>query len=387
MRYTCIFLSVAMMATAFGQTQTSSTSAAAPAAPAAAPAEEAPAAPATAFTYKGFSASGYVDTYYNQNQNNPSSRYSQVQALNITANKLSLNSVTGSFAYDPAPVGFKLDIGYGTTYDSFFLSEPKHTDWSRYLLNAYVTVKPKSWKGLQLDFGKFVTSAGAEVTESHLNWNYSRSLLFAYGPYYHVGLRATMPVTSSWTVGGQVVTGWNVMRDNNTGKTFGFTSLNTFKMGAWSNVYYTGPENTGTNEGWRNFYDTALTLTPHERLSMYLNVDIGKNKSVNGTASFWGVGSAAKVTLNKYLSISPRFEYYADQDGFWTGLPQSFTDFTLTGELKLNESLITRLEYRKDWSTQPFFQVGQTPYASKRQTMIVAGLMFVVKPGMLKFGK
>jgi hypothetical protein len=380
MRYTCLFFGVAMMATALGQTQTST-------APEPPPAEPAAAAPATAFTYKGFSASGYVDTYYNQNQNNPSTRYSQVQGLNITANKLSLNSVTGSFAYDPAPVGFKLDIGYGTTYDSFFLSEPKHTDWSRYLLNAYVTVKPKAWKGLQLDFGKFVTSAGAEVTESHLNWNYSRSLLFAYGPYYHVGLRATMPVTSSWTVGGQVVTGWNVMRDNNTGKTFGFTSVNTFKMGAWANTYYTGPENNGTNEGWRNFYDTVVTLNPHERLSMYMNVDIGQNKSVNGTASFWGVGSAARVMINKYLAISPRFEYYADQDGFWTGLPQSFRDFTLTGELKLNESLITRLEYRKDWSTQPYFQVGQVPYASKHQTMIVAGLMFVVKPGMLKFGK
>ena len=39
-----------------------------------------------------------------------------------------------------------------------------------------------------MDFGKFVTSAGAEVIESKDNWNYSRSLLFAYAiPYWHFG--------------------------------------------------------------------------------------------------------------------------------------------------------------------------------------------------------
>lgn len=378
MRYTTtLFLSAALAAAAFAQT---------PGTPAPAP-DPAPAAPATAFTYKGFSASGYIDAFYNQNYNEPSSRFSQVQALNITANKLSLNSATASLAYDPAPIGFKVDIGLGRTYDSFFLSEPKHTDWSRHLLNAYVTLKPASWKGLQLDFGKFVTSAGAEVTETHLNWNYSRSLLFAFGPYYHVGLRATMPVTSNWTVGAHIVNGWNVMRDNNTGKTFGFSSVNTFSKGAWANAYYTGPENNGTNTGYRNFYDTALTLTPTDRVSMYVNLDIGNNKfATGGSGAFWGIGGAARFKINNYLAIAPRLEYYSDKDGFWTGTQQAFKDFTITGEMKLNDSFISRLEYRKDWSDRPFFQVGPNPGLSKHQSMLVAGVMMVVKPGMFDFG-
>ena len=48
------------------------------------------------------------------------------------------------------------------------------------IIAAYVTLKPKQWKGVQIDVGKFVTSAGAEVIESNANWNYSRSLLFAW---------------------------------------------------------------------------------------------------------------------------------------------------------------------------------------------------------------
>lgn len=377
MRHTHLFLIAVFAAAAFAQS---------PSTPVPAPAPAPEPAPPTAFTANGFSVSGYIDSFYNQNYNSPSSRFSQVQALNITANKLSLNSATASISYD-GPVGFRVDVGNGRTYDSFFLSEPKHTDWSRYLLNAYVTVKPASWKGLTLDFGKFVTSAGAEVTETHLNWNYSRSLLFAFGPYYHVGLRATKPITSSWTIGGQIVTGWNVMRDNNTGKTFGFTSVNTFSKGAWANTYYTGPENTATNTGYRNFYDTALTLNPTDRVSLYVNLDVGNNKfATGGSGTFWGIGSAARFKINNRFAIAPRLEYYSDKDGFWTGTPQAFKDFTLTGEMKLNDSFITRLEYRKDWSDQPYFQVGPNPGLSKHQNMLVAGVMVVFKPGMFNFG-
>lgn len=361
------------------------TPAAEPATPTPAPAPEP--APPTAWTYKGFSASGYVDGYYNQNYNDPSSRVSQVQALNITANKMSLNSATGSFAYDPKPIGFKVDFGWGRTYDAFYLSEPKHTDWSRHLLNAYVTIKPAAWKGLQLDFGKFVTSAGAEVTESHLNWNYSRSLLFAFGPYYHVGLRATAPIRPNWTVGAQAITGWNVMRDNNTGKSFGITSVNTLGKVVIANNYYAGPENNDSNKGWRNFYDLAITGTPTSKLSYYYNLDIGSNKYVGGgSAKFWGMAGAARYAVNSHLAFSPRIEYYSDKDAFWTGTAQAFKEFTGTAEWKFNDSFISRAEFRKDWSNQPYFQVGQDPGKSKHQNLFILSMIMVMKPGMFNFG-
>ena len=46
-------------------------------------------------------------------------------------------------------------------------------------------------KGLQINVGKFVTPAGAEVIETKDNWNYSRGLLFALAiPYFHFGTSA-----------------------------------------------------------------------------------------------------------------------------------------------------------------------------------------------------
>ena len=168
--------------------------------------EPAPAAqPPEAFSWKRLQFSGYIDSFYDLNYNHPPSRTSQLQAFNFTADKWSLASATASIQSAPAPVGFRVDVGMGRVYDAFWLSETSHDGWSRHLLNAYVSLKPASWKGVQFDFGKFVTSAGAEVTESHMNWNYSRSLLFAFGPYYHTGLRASVPVGERWTAGAALV--------------------------------------------------------------------------------------------------------------------------------------------------------------------------------------
>ena len=71
-------------------------------------------------------------------------------------------------------------------------------------------MKPPKAKGFEADLGKLVASAGAEVIEAKDNWNYSRSLLFAWAiPYCHFGLRTSMPVSKTETVGVQLVNGWN----------------------------------------------------------------------------------------------------------------------------------------------------------------------------------
>lgn len=353
------------------------------------PAPESAPAPASlpdSFAWKRVQFSGYVDTFYHVNYNHPPGRTSQLQAFNFIADKWCLASATATIQSAPAPIGFRVDVGMGRVYDAFWLSEPSHDGWSRHLLNAYVSVKPAAWHGVQLDFGKFVTSAGAELTESHLNWNYSRSLLFAFGPYYHTGLRASVPVGERWTVGGALVTGWNTVRDNNTGKTLGFTSTGNFGKVTVANTYYAGPENTGTNRGWRNFYDSVVTVNPSSRVSMYLNFDVGNNRTAAAPSStFWGVAGAGRIVLSRNFALAPRLEYYSDRDGFWTGAPNSFREFTLTAESKLSDNLISRLEFRRDWSSQPFFQHQAGPALARRQTMLVAGVMIVLSPRLLDF--
>ncbi|MGC8760087.1 MAG: outer membrane beta-barrel protein [Bryobacteraceae bacterium] len=342
-----------------------------------------PTAASDTFRWKRLNFSGYLDAFYDLKYNHPASGSSQLQAFNLTADKWSLGNATAVVALDPAPFGFRVDAGAGRTYDAFWLSEPSHTDWTRHLLNAYVSLKPATWQGLQFDFGKFVTSAGAEVTESHLNWNYSRSLLFAFGPYYHTGLRASMPLNPKWSVGGALVAGWNTIRDNNSGKSFGVTAAGNLGRVQIANTYYAGPERTGTNEGWRHFYDAVVTFTPARRVSMYANFDVGSQRSpASPAATFWGVAWAARIQLSPNFAISPRVEHYSDRNGFWTGSPNWFREYTLTAESRLNDCLISRLEIRKDWSREPFFEMGPGGGLRRHQLMLVTGVMVVVKPGL-----
>src|SRR5215510_10601198 len=74
-------------------------------------------------------------------------------------------------------------------------------------------------QGLQIDVGKFVTNAGAEVIEAKDDFNYSRSLLFQLAiPLYHSGVRLTYSPNDKFTLMGGVINGWNDVNDNNTAK-------------------------------------------------------------------------------------------------------------------------------------------------------------------------
>jgi len=223
--------------------------------------------PAPNFTYGGIGVSGIIDGYLLKSFNNPASGKTQLRNFDIDSNSFGLNMARMSFERAPEPLGFRFDMGFGKAFDIFQSSEPTTRIDTRYLMQGYVSAKPTGWKGFQMDFGKFYTSAGAEVTETHLNWNYSRALLYANGPYYHFGVRTTMPLHKNFTAGFQILNGWNNVVDNNSGKTFGFTGALTAGKVTWANNYYVGPEKTNTNRGFRNFWDTVLLVNANDKTS------------------------------------------------------------------------------------------------------------------------
>ena len=176
-----------------------------------------------------------------------------------------------------------------------------------------------------------------------------------------------------FTGGVQLVNGWNNVEDNNSGKTIGLTGAFTGKKATWSNVYYTGPENSATNKGWRNLYDTNLLLTPMDQFNAYFNFDYGSNKDPNGkTKSTWkGFAAAAKIAPTSMFALTPRIEWFDDTDGFSTGTVQKVKEFTITAEVKMKEGMFTRFEYRRDWSDKRFFERGATGLSKNQNTLLI----------------
>lgn len=345
-------------------------------------AQQAP-APPPAWSAGPIDFSGLIDGYYSLNFNHPASRTNTLRNFDVRANQFSLNMAKLELQHAPDPVGFRLDIGFGRAFDIFHATEPLKDGAAimRHLPQAYLSVAPKSWNGFQFDFGKFYTSAGAEPTETHLNWNYSRALLYANGPYYHFGARISKSMASWLTAGVQVVNGWNNVEDNNSGKTVGFNIAMTSKRVSWLNTYYVGPEKTGTNDGLRHFWDTVLTLSPHDQASFYVNFDYGVDKVKGGVDNNWyGVAFAHRFTPVAWFALSPRIEYYNDLKGFITGTPQALKEFTMTADLKMKEGFLARFEYRRDWSDKPFYDRGNEAGSAKSMNTLLVGFVAYFGP-------
>jgi hypothetical protein len=371
-------------------------------APAAAPAAQAPAAapaatPAPAplkFPWKvgPMAVTGFIDGYYSYNYNTPTtSANNQVNDLynfNDKTDTVDLSAVKLTLNHDPAPIGAHFDFMYGRTNE--LVTAGLQGD---YIEQAFLSLKPAKAKGFEADFGRFVTSAGAEVIEAKDNFNYSRSLLFSWAiPYTHFGLRTSMPVSKTETLGVQIVNGWNVLTKNNGWATVGLTSAYVKTKYTWDLNFYTGPEHALPGHGYRNLVDTTLLLTPNAKFNAYINYDWGQNNdSVVGTGIYatgdhkvnnWQGIAFAPHEQFKQVALAARYEYFTDPQGFQTGTAQHLNEFTGTFEYKvpkLSQTLITRAEYRHDQSNEPFFHKNATGMVDGQST-VTAALILVLGP-------
>jgi len=322
---------------------------------------------------------GFVDTYYGYNFNDPPGD-TQLRNFDTKHNQLSLNMIEVALEQKPSSdsrLGFRTDLNFGPATDMVHAFEPGGADVFKAFEQAYVSGLAPLGKGLQIDFGKFVTQHGAEVIEAKDNWNYSRSLLFALAiPYYHVGVRATYPLSDKLSVAGYFVNGWNSGVDNNGGKTFGFQA--TLKPGSKLTLIQnvmTGPEQVDDDDANRFLSDSTAILNVTPSLSLMANYDYGRD-TVAGQAVRWqGIAGYFRYQINDTWAVSPRFEYLKDSDGFMSGTSQTLKELTLTTEHKIGGALLTRLEYRRDFSDTPFFlTTGGAP--KKSQDTVTVGLVY-----------
>lgn len=333
------------------------------------------AAQAPASTDEGFlnffrktEIAGTADMYFHYNFNEPATgSLTPLRNFDFEHNQFSFALAEVAFikpATSDDQVGFRFDFDYGPVTDWVHAADPATGEVVKHTQQAYISYMAPVGSGLTVDFGKFVTQHGAEVIEAKDNWNYSRSLLFSWAiPYYHMGVRLGYAPNAKVTLGGYVVNGWNNVKDNNSGKTFGLQALlkPTSPVAITLN-YMGGPEQTDDTDDWRHLVDVTLMYTLNGMFSVMGNADYGQDTVAGSDVTWKGIAVYAKAQATPIFAVIPRFEYYDDSDGgFTTGTAQTLKEFTLTGEVKHSRGLIMRLEYRRDWSDVGFFRKGRTP--------------------------
>ncbi len=265
---------------------------------------------------QAISFTGLLDTYFTYNTNSPPDGHNTLYYTNPNARGFGLNQAKIEIdASGDGPIGFRSDIWFGSGARLFRDGlEPGPLEDVLYLQQAYGYYQFSN--GAQLDVGLFGTIAGLEVAESHLNWNYTRGILWAWNePFSHLGARLSMPMTDTFTSTVMLVNGFDNAWDQNTGKSYGLQG--SFAPNDGFNTTLTwinGPENWGTNEGWLKNLLRNYRLNDVARLSVdesETEVSGALGQAAHGTGAILSVvGGGPGVLIDE-----PILESAVDENG------------------------------------------------------------------------
>jgi len=336
----------------------------APVTPAPAPVAEPPPspAPAPAVAAKPPAISGFVDTTYNYNFNRPANGINGAFSYSARHNTFALNaahlSITGEV--DPG-LSYVIDIDGGT--DAVLNTSnfnPMGTDTYKLdVQEAYGMYKHDKF-GLRV--GKFATFNGIEVIESGSNPTASRGYLYGLAePVTNTGAEVFIQATEKVDVHLGVVNGWDVMADNNRGKTIlakvgivpSADSLVTISA-------YAGPEQNNNDDNWRETLDVTA-LVKVGKLDLNLQANVGREDKASavdpgGDAVWFGAGVQPLFHASDKLTVGGRVELFKDNDGARVGEKLQLVNVTVTPGYLITPHLLLRADARIDIADQDFFE-------------------------------
>jgi hypothetical protein len=125
----------------------------------------APAAVVPTWSVGPMDISGFIDGYYSYNANRPSDaangQTNDLYNFNDKTDQFSLNAAKLTLSHDADPIGARVDLFFGRA-DTVVNGVSSADNEGKYIEQAFLSVKPPKTKCFELDFGKFVTSAGVK---------------------------------------------------------------------------------------------------------------------------------------------------------------------------------------------------------------------------------
>ena len=356
-----------------------------------------------------------VDSYYEFNFNNPVGRVNVLRAYDVLSNEFSLNQASVVIEHAPNLAesrrwGARLDLQFGQATDTLQgnpFNEPR-PDIYRNIFQAYGTYIAPLGKGITIDFGKWGSSIGIEGNYTKDQMNYSRAYWFDFLPFYHMGVRATIPVTDRFSVNYWIVNGTNQVEATNGFKDelFGFVAT-PHKTVTWTMNYYLGQEHpdrtpaancgpipvqpglcfTAINSapnGRTHIFDSYATWQPNSKLTLAIEGDyfiqrLWKSAAPGESSAPSHVdGGAAylQYQITPKIAVATRAEYMSDRGGLFSGLSQALKENTVTFDYKVANNFLMRYEWRRDFSNQPTFLSDVQSVLSKQQNTATLGLVW-----------
>jgi outer membrane murein-binding lipoprotein Lpp len=362
---------------------------------------------------RGVTINALLDGYYEYNTNDPIGRVNYLRAYDVSSNSFSLNQA--DLILESAPdltmgkrEGFRVDLQYGQA-TSTLQGNPANElrpDVYRNIFQAYGTYIFPLGAGLTVDFGKWASSLGIEGNYTKDQLNYSRSFLFDYLPFYHMGVRARYAVNDQLAV--------NLWITNGTDQTEAFNNYKDQMVGfvltpssdlSWTVNFYNGqehpdviyltspppgqtklPNQQGTYilpianppTGKLDILDSYLSWQATKALTFAAEADYVKERLYPYSSLDHTSGGALYVgyQLTPALAAAMRLEYLADVGGLYTGTTQYLKEGTLTIDYRLASDFLMRGEFRRDQSNQHYFLSNTLGLLESSQQTIGLGVVW-----------
>jgi len=303
---------------------------------------------------KGFSFSGSIDTYAKANLNADQNQTPTTSFADQPGFALGMINLVAS--YEGEKVGFVADMVYGKRgADAVFNSTGTSSIVNQ--LYVYWNLTDK----LTATMGNFNTFLGYEVISPAVNFNYSTSYMFSYGPFSHTGLKLDYAVNEDFSVMLAIMnatdnTDYNITGNYTLGAQLGY-------KGQFLNIIYGDQTmDTSTDTQFQIDYTGGFDLSE----SFYLGINTTYNTTaIEGGDDLGYLGAAlyAQLATSESFSIGLRPEYFSTFGSFGainedTNGDGNIFALTLSANYKVAEGLTLIPEVRMDSASEPTYMSG-----------------------------
>ncbi len=273
------------------------------------------------------------DGYYGYNFNRPASGTNALRAYDVSSNGFGLNQA--GLIVERAPdvakgrrVGARLDLMFGQATETLqgSAANERRPEVYRHIFQAYGTYVAPVGSGLTVDFGKWANTFGLESNYTKDQFNYSRSYFFNLFPYYHMGMRASYPVTDKLEASYWLTNGANQTEDFNGFKSQAVLLRFTPARGLAGGLnYFNGQEQRmedgRTPRGRTHYMEGYATWEASERLTLAAQVDYVVSRVEPWGAAKTAAGGAGYVRYRFHprFSLAGRAAYLDDAGGCSAG--------------------------------------------------------------------
>lgn len=348
-----------------------------------------------------FSISGYIDSYYFKNFNNPLSGSNLgasgfERAFDQREGQFQLGLVQTKFAYSNTKSDMVIDLTFGPNadlgnYGNVLGPNSTITSTSLAIKQAYFTYKATD--KLSFTAGQFGTHIGYEVIDAPVNYNYSLSNLFTNGPFYHLGVKASYAISDKVGLMAGLVNGWDAIIDNNGFKT-GIAQLFVSPAEGW-NVYlnwiggnenaYIGYNNSDSLKVSKQMIDLTTSYQITDKFLIGVNAAYGTRKVEKVDAEPWGgMALYTNYAISDVFGLGLRAEYFDNTQGVQGIGSTDVTSITATGNITLASGhLLLKPEFRIDtYKKAPGAELQQfqdDKGAFNKNSQATLGMAFIYK--------